>query len=107
MHGRTTYSGTAAGGTLSVTDGSRSANIALIGNYLASTFVASSDGHGGTSVSTWTVAKRPPLGFCWWAPHPHSVKTPSIDDPPFRPPFDLGPCKNREHSEISRSQNKG
>jgi hypothetical protein len=44
------YSGTSAGGTLSVTDGSHTANIALIGNYLASTFVASSDGHGGTSV---------------------------------------------------------
>ena len=41
---------TAAGGTLHVTDGTHTANIALIGNYLASTFVASSDGHGGTSV---------------------------------------------------------
>jgi hypothetical protein len=33
-------------------------NIALLGNYLASTFVASSDGHGGTSIidppaTTW------------------------------------------------------
>jgi hypothetical protein len=33
-----------------VTDGSHTANIALLGNYLASTFVPSSDGHGGTSV---------------------------------------------------------
>jgi hypothetical protein len=38
------------GGTLSVTDGTHSANIALIGNYMASVFVPSSDGHGGTSV---------------------------------------------------------
>jgi hypothetical protein len=32
---QSTYSGTAASGTLSVTDGSHSTNIALIGNYLA------------------------------------------------------------------------
>jgi hypothetical protein len=44
------YSGEASGGTLSVTDGTHRANIALLGNYLASTFVASSDGHGGTNV---------------------------------------------------------
>jgi glucose/arabinose dehydrogenase/uncharacterized cupredoxin-like copper-binding protein len=45
-----TYSGDSSGGTLAVTDGARSANIALLGTYLASTFVASSDGHGGTSL---------------------------------------------------------
>jgi hypothetical protein len=39
-----------SGGTLSVTDGTHTANIALLGSYLASTFVASSDGYGGTSV---------------------------------------------------------
>jgi hypothetical protein len=44
------YSGTAAGGTLTVSDGQHLAKIALIGNYLASTFVASYDGHGGTSI---------------------------------------------------------
>ena len=44
------YSGDASGGTLTVTDGSHTAQIALLGNYLASTFVASSDGHGGTMV---------------------------------------------------------
>jgi hypothetical protein len=44
------YSGGTSGGTLTVTDGAHTANIALLGNYLASTFVASSDGHGGTSV---------------------------------------------------------
>ena len=42
------YSGDASGGTLRVTDGVHAANIALLGNYLASTFVTSSDGHGGT-----------------------------------------------------------
>ncbi len=45
-----TYSGTSSRGMLSVTDGTHGANIALFGNYLASTFVASSDGHGGTNI---------------------------------------------------------
>jgi hypothetical protein len=44
------YAGDASGGSLTVTDNLHSANIALLGNYLASTFVASSDGHGGTNV---------------------------------------------------------
>jgi autotransporter-associated beta strand protein/probable HAF family extracellular repeat protein len=48
--GQPSYSGNSSGGTLTVTDGSHTANIALLGNYLASTFVPSSDGHGGTSV---------------------------------------------------------
>jgi Tryptophan-rich Synechocystis species C-terminal domain len=46
-----TESGTTAQGTtLQVTDGTHTANIALLGNYMASTFVAASDGHGGTVV---------------------------------------------------------
>jgi hypothetical protein len=45
-----TVAGNTFGGNLTVTDGTHSANIALLGNYLASTFVASSDGHGGTNV---------------------------------------------------------
>ena len=45
-----TFSGTAGDGTLTVTDGSHTANIALLGNYMASTFVTSSDGYGGTNV---------------------------------------------------------
>jgi hypothetical protein len=44
------YSSNAAGGTLTVSDGVHTANIALLGDYLSSTFTASSDGHGGTSV---------------------------------------------------------
>jgi hypothetical protein len=44
------YSGNSSGSTLTVTDGTHTAAIVLLGNYLASTFVASSDGHGGTSV---------------------------------------------------------
>ena len=45
------YSGDAFGGTLTVTDGVHAANVALLGNYLASAFATSSDGHGGTMVS--------------------------------------------------------
>jgi hypothetical protein len=45
------FSGDATGGTLTVTDGSHTAKIALLGNYLASTFVASNDGHSGTFIT--------------------------------------------------------
>ncbi len=45
------YSGTSSGGVLAVTDGTHSANIALLGNYLASTFVTSNDGYGGTTIA--------------------------------------------------------
>jgi hypothetical protein len=38
-------------GTLSVGDGTHMANIALLGSYMASSFVATSDGHGGTLIS--------------------------------------------------------
>jgi hypothetical protein len=40
-----------SGGTLSVGDGTHMASIALLGSYMASTFVAASDGHGGTLIS--------------------------------------------------------
>ncbi len=45
-----TYSGTARGGVLTVTDGAHTARIDLVGNYTASTFVASSDGAGGVDI---------------------------------------------------------
>jgi hypothetical protein len=45
-----TFSGTNTGGVLTVTDGTHTAHISLIGNYAKSTFTASSDGHGGTIV---------------------------------------------------------
>ena len=44
------YSGTSSSGTLTVADDTRTANVALLGNYLASSFVATNDGHGGTMV---------------------------------------------------------
>jgi hypothetical protein len=39
------------GGTLMVSDGVHVANVALLGQYAASSFVAASDGHGGTLVT--------------------------------------------------------
>ena len=44
------FSGTGAGGTLTVSDGVHTAKLALAGDYLNSIFTASSDGHGGTLV---------------------------------------------------------
>ena len=44
------FSGNTSGGTLSVTDGTHTANIALLGSYMACSFVAASDGHGGTNI---------------------------------------------------------
>ncbi len=48
--GEASFSGTTFGGVLTVTDGAHTARIHLQGNYTASTFVASSDGQGGTTI---------------------------------------------------------
>jgi len=51
-NGSPTYSSTGPNtGTLAVTQGTNTINIALLGSYLANSFVASSDGHGGTLVT--------------------------------------------------------
>jgi hypothetical protein len=47
---KASYSGTAIAGTLTVTDGTHTSHITLEGNYAGHTFIASSDGHGGTTV---------------------------------------------------------
>ena len=44
------FLGNTSGGTLTVTDGSHTANITLTGNYLSSGWTLSSDGQGGTVV---------------------------------------------------------
>jgi hypothetical protein len=46
------YAANAAGtgGTLTVSDGRHTAAIALLGNYMAGSFVAVADGHGGTLI---------------------------------------------------------
>ncbi|WP_426442336.1 hypothetical protein [Bradyrhizobium genosp. P] len=48
--GTPSFTGTSTGGVLAVSDGTNSAKIALLGNYMAATFAVSSDGHGGTFV---------------------------------------------------------
>ena len=45
-----TYVGNTAGGTLTISDGTCTASLNLVGNYLSSTWDLSSDGHGGTAV---------------------------------------------------------
>ena len=45
-----TYSGTTSGGTLTVSNGTTSVELALAGNYTTSTWTLSSDGKGGTNV---------------------------------------------------------
>jgi hypothetical protein len=39
------------GGTLTVSDGRHAASIALLGTYMAASFVMTADGHGGTLVT--------------------------------------------------------
>jgi hypothetical protein len=46
------YAGNGTGGTLKAGDGIHSARIAPLGTYMASSFAAASDGHGGTLIST-------------------------------------------------------
>ncbi|MEP6968364.1 MAG: hypothetical protein ABI906_09815, partial [Pseudomonadota bacterium] len=48
--GEATFSGNRHSGVLTVTDGTHTAHITLIGDYTGSTFVAGSDGHGGVSI---------------------------------------------------------
>ena len=47
---KATYSGSKSSGILTVTDGTHTAKITLLGNYTLSTFKVSDDTHGGTSV---------------------------------------------------------
>jgi hypothetical protein len=59
-----TFSGTKTGGLLTVADGTHTARIVLGGDYLSSTFVASSDGHGGVDVvAVRTKSAAPTHGF--------------------------------------------
>ncbi|MCC8962060.1 hypothetical protein H8A95_06940 [Bradyrhizobium sp. Pear76] len=45
------FAGNTSGGSLTISDGVHAASIALLGNYMASTFVAASDGHNGTTIT--------------------------------------------------------
>jgi hypothetical protein len=42
---------TDTGGTLTATDGRHTATLALLGSYVAGSFTAAADGHGGTLVA--------------------------------------------------------
>ena len=48
--GEATFSGTKAGGVLTVSDGTHTAHINLKGDYRTSVFISASDGHGGTII---------------------------------------------------------
>jgi autotransporter passenger strand-loop-strand repeat protein len=52
---------TGAGGTLTVSDGRHAATIALLGNYMAASFVMTADGHGGTLVTESPQPGQQPL----------------------------------------------
>ena len=52
--------GAGTGGTLTVGDGRHAATIALLGNYMAGSFVAAPDGHGAILV-TEASTQPPPL----------------------------------------------
>ena len=56
------YSKNAAGtgGALRVGDGRHAATVALLGNYMAGSFVTAADGHGGTLVTN-TAQTEPPI----------------------------------------------
>ncbi len=64
---KATYSGTTTSGVLTVTDGTHTSKITLTGNYTASTFVAVSDGHGGTLIHDPAKAvASAPISPPWW-----------------------------------------
>jgi hypothetical protein len=55
------YSQNSAGTTLTVSDGRHAASIALLGHYMAGSFVAVADGHGGTLVTNELLVGQPLL----------------------------------------------
>ena len=64
------YTGNNSPGTLTVSDGTHTATIVLLGNYVLANFIATSDGHGGTSVVDPPLASpaSPPAGGVSVAP---------------------------------------
>jgi autotransporter passenger strand-loop-strand repeat protein len=55
------------GGILSVKDGTHIAKVALLGNYMATSFVTAADGHGGTLITEAPQTTQQPL-----LSHPHA-----------------------------------
>jgi hypothetical protein len=58
--------GSDTGGTLSIKHGGHKTTIALLGSYMAASFVAASDGHGGTLITEASQAAEQPV-----LTHPH------------------------------------
>ena len=54
------------GGTSTATDGSHAAGLALLGQHMASSFVAAGDGHGATPIADPPSSQQPLLT------HPHA-----------------------------------
>jgi hypothetical protein len=50
-----------AGGTLTVSDGCHAASVALLGSYIAGSFVIAADGHGGTLLTAAEQTQQPQL----------------------------------------------
>ena len=57
-----TPNGGNTGGGLAVSEGASSFNLPLLGSYLAGSFAASSDGHGGTLVTDLPLSQQALLG---------------------------------------------
>ena len=52
---------TDTGGALTVSDGRHAASIALLGNYMAGSFVIAADGHGGSLLTQGPQTGQQPL----------------------------------------------
>jgi hypothetical protein len=57
------------GSNLAISDGTHTANLALLGQYAASSFVITSDGHGGTLLQEATAISTATLGMQLTQPH--------------------------------------
>jgi len=69
---KATFSGSATSGVLTVTDGTHTARIGLIGNYVGHTF-ATSLGAGGVGTRIVDPAASPSSGTSPLAPPPHAL----------------------------------
>ena len=54
-------SGSNTGGTVTAADGADAASLALLGQYMASSFVTAGDGHGGTPLADPASSQQQPL----------------------------------------------
>jgi hypothetical protein len=69
---KATYSGTTTAGVLTVSNGTHTAKINLVGDFTSSTFTVSGDGHGGTTVVDPTTSSGASLvaAIASFAPRP-------------------------------------